>query len=167
MGYTFHLVKSLFRNSRQHCLQSEKNNLKIQQEGFVLDVVKVVFSLYLILCKGCRMQIVDLRPAGQPWLYPVPVGIVRNAFFPSGMVADHLRTRPHQRHGAVEHIQQLGDFIQPDPAEQPSDWSYPLVNLTVGVFQFLDLKGFIYLKDLTTLIDRSFLIMLQAPELVK
>src|ERR1700730_15218631 len=69
----------------------------------------------------------DLRPARQSRLDAAPEGVVPNDLVELAVVRDSMGARPDQGHAAVEHIEQLRQFIDARPAQPFANAGYTAV----------------------------------------
>src|ERR1700730_9167364 len=69
-----------------------------------------------------------LRPAGQSRLDAPPERVIPNYLIELAVVCDGMGARSDQRHAAVEHIEQLRQFIDACPAQPFADAGYTAVD---------------------------------------
>src|ERR1700730_9463366 len=70
----------------------------------------------------------DQRPAGQSRLDAAPEGGIPNDLVELAVVCDGMGARPDQGHAAVEHIEQLRQFIDACPAQPFANAGYTAVD---------------------------------------
>ena len=61
---------------------------------------------------------VDLRPAGDAGLHAMPLAVIGNLLGKSLHEFGPLRPRADQRHLSAQHIEKLGELIEPQPAKK-------------------------------------------------
>ena len=109
-------IPSPSRHHHRHCL---KQNLKIQPEGTVLDVIQIHHHHIVIAHLAAAA---NLPEAGHPWgnLKPPPVPLLHHLILEgqAGPGAD-------EGHVALEHIEQLGQFIDAVSADNSADRGHP------------------------------------------
>ena len=95
-------------------------DLKVEPERPVVDVVQIELdpALHLVVAVGLATEAVDLRPSCYPRLDVMPTRIERDSLLVLAIVRERMRTRPDQRHVALEHVEELGNLIDV-PAPQP------------------------------------------------
>ena len=119
------------RPSAQHRLHRVGEDPKIEPERAVLDVVQVVPHLLDLLLEVVRVPVADLGPAGDAGPGQRANGVVRDLFAALGRVAQHgheqrevrkgMRSGPDQVHVAAEHVDELGQLVQPESPEPEPD----------------------------------------------
>src|SRR5688572_17413678 len=87
-----------------------QDNGDIHGERTMLDVVKIIFELDHGLRDARNVSIIDLCPAGEPWLDEETRPIERNLFLVFIYQPGSLSTRPHKAHLASEHRPKLRQF---------------------------------------------------------
>lgn len=100
--------------SPQHFDGSSQQDYKIKPKAPVVDVPEIV--LYSCFdrdgCGGRTAAAMDLGPSRQSWPDPAAKGVVPHELVKFSVVSQGMRTRTHQRHAALENIQQLWQFIE-------------------------------------------------------
>src|SRR6266508_5548328 len=112
------LVGIAIRHRREHGLNQDA---QIEPDRPIIDVVEVVLDAlsHLVVGVGFTAKSMDLRPAGDAGYHVVPAGIERNLALIVVVVRQRVRARAVERHGAGEHVEQLGNFIDV-PTTQPA-----------------------------------------------
>src|SRR5690606_32715595 len=75
---------------------------------------------------GWSAEPMGLRPAREPRLHGLPRRIIRNEAIignAAGQHAERMRPWTDQRHVALEHVDELGQFVDRGPAEEAADGS--------------------------------------------
>src|SRR4029450_11753281 len=89
--------------------ESQQQTLEIEPERPVLDVVVVPLDP---VREGClAAQAVHLGPAGDPRLDTVPVRVAVDVLLEEPNELGALWTRPDQAHLALQHVDQLRQFV--------------------------------------------------------
>src|SRR3546814_16537189 len=79
----------------------------------ILGVIEIVFELLPRILDRGAIRIIDLRPAGDPRLHHVALGIIRQ---PGFEILDELRpfgARADEAHLALEHAPRLRKLVDP------------------------------------------------------
>src|SRR5690606_41009748 len=97
-----------------------QHDLDVPQQRPVPDVMQVVFDAFLHFLQGIGFTppAVDLRPAGDTWLDLVAQHVALDLFPVELVVGHRMGSRPHDRHAALQHIEELGQFIQRGPSQE-------------------------------------------------
>src|ERR1700757_4162729 len=82
----------------------------VKRKTPVVDVPKVIFDTLFDRGRGGSRSsaAVYLRPSGQSWFDATPECVVSHDLVEFVIVGHRVRTRSHQRHAAVQHVEQLG-----------------------------------------------------------
>src|SRR5712691_13083573 len=99
--------------------QGENQDLHVEQQGPVLDVVEVVLDP--LLDRRVPAPAVDLRPPGDAALHAVAEHVLRNPLLELLYEGRPLRPRPHQAHVPEDHVDELGQLVEVEPAQPDPD----------------------------------------------
>src|SRR5438067_422508 len=99
--------------------QGQREYAQVEPDRPVLDVIQVV--LYSLTEVAVASQVVDLRPAGDAGLHEMFLHVPGKAIAKLGDKIRSLGPRAHQRHVAVEHVEELRQFVQTEAAQQRAE----------------------------------------------
>src|ERR1035441_10615901 len=102
------VLRLLRAAGEQHGFHRVKDDVRIQAEGHILDVVKIVFELCDGVFQSIAVLVVDLRPAGDAGADAMALAVVRNLFGEGMDEFGPLRPRTHDGHVADQTVDQLG-----------------------------------------------------------
>ena len=104
---------------------------EIEPNAPIVDIPNVELdpSLHLVERIGLAARAVNLRPARNPGLNVVTERVFLDDGSEVAFMRRGVRPRPHQRHVAKEHIEQLGQFVNAVPAQPTADPRDPFVAL--------------------------------------
>src|ERR1051325_1060668 len=99
------------------------NDHKIEQEGPVLNVIKIVLdtALHGLGCFRCAAPAIDLRPTSDARLYEMAYHVLRDHIPIIFCVLQHVRTRTNNGHIATQHIPKLRKFIKARCTQEAAD----------------------------------------------
>ena len=93
------------------------------------DVLQVVVHLGAHVLERAVVVVVDLGQAGDARLGPLAQGILGDVLPELGEDGGPLGAGPHDVHLALEHVEQLGQLVQPILAQETTDRRHPGVAL--------------------------------------
>src|SRR6185312_10775178 len=101
----------------QHDLGRLNNDGEVKEHGKMLDVEKVIFELGFGLLQAGAVNIANLGPAGEAGTDAV--ALVEEGNFAIEHLAEvgHLRPGTDQAHLTTQSIDELGQFVQPELAD--------------------------------------------------
>src|SRR6478672_5627440 len=102
----------------------EENNLdrlqkhhQVEDQAVVLDIVEVVFELLLCIFLRGAVAVAHLGPAGDARLDEMALLVERHPVRELGDEFRALRPRPDEAHVAEQHVDRLGQLVDPQPAD--------------------------------------------------
>jgi len=125
--------------SKQHNPNSPKDDGKIKQNGQIFQVEQIEFELSKSVLQTCCVGVLDLRPACYARPYRMALVVKRNLF---SQLLDEIRAfgpGAYETHFPSNHIQKLGEFVEPVLSEESSNASYTRVVILSPLSAFITL----------------------------
>src|SRR5450759_5958969 len=105
----------------EHHRNGLDHDLDVLPDRTPLDVLEVVTELALDVVNRRVVLQVDLGMTGDPWWHPLASRVVRDLLSQLCEQFRPLRSRPHQVHVTLHHVQQLWQFVEATTAEEAAD----------------------------------------------
>lgn len=120
----------------------QPEDFDIQGQGPVLNVIEVVAHTLLHLLHRVRLPspAVDLGPARDAGFDLEAPHVSRQELAEALVVCRGVRPRPDEAHGAGQHIEELRQFVQGKPAQEPSHAGDTIV-ITAGLPELVTVLG--------------------------
>src|SRR5690242_3144838 len=106
---------------KQHDADRLEENQQIEEWRVIFGVIEIVFELLPRILDRRAIGIVDLRPAGNPRLHHVALGIIRQLLLEIVDELRALRTWADEAHLAFEDAPGLRQFIDAELADDAAD----------------------------------------------
>src|SRR5262245_15919538 len=108
--------------------ERQPHDLEVELHRPVFDVIQVVLDA--LLDGGVAPPAVDLRPAGDAGLDLVTQHVLRDLVLELRDEKRTLGPRSDNRHVALEHVPELGQFVDVGLAQELADWRPPRILFT-------------------------------------
>src|SRR5262245_37119573 len=97
--------------------------MEVEQQRPVLDIVDVMLDprFHVLECLCFTTQPIDLRPARYSRLDPMPHEVAHDHLGIDLIVIGGMGTWADERHGAVEHVEELRELIEAGPPQEATN----------------------------------------------
>src|SRR5262245_62190001 len=107
-------------------LDRVEENAEIEADREMFDVIEIVSHLLSLFVEIVRVSVPNLCPAGDPGANDRAERVVRDIPDEELEVRDRVRSRPNQVHVALDNVEELREFVEPELAQPLTDPGDPL-----------------------------------------